>query len=314
MDKMLLKSLSYRLCMLLSLLLLSQMVKAYDVEVDGIYYNVDTYNRTAEVTKKSGSFYSGSIVIPNMITVNGIRCNVTSIGNDAFFYSNLISITIPVSITSIGNNAFMGCSSLASIIIPSNVTSIGYYAFASCSGLTSIRVDPNNQKYDSRGQCNAIIETNTNTLIAGCKLSVIPQSVITIGQAAFYGCGSMTSINIPNSVTRIGDYAFAGCSDLESLVIPRSVTFISEGSFSGCSGLASITVESNNPKYDSREGCNAIIETSSNNLIAGCRQTIIPRDVVSIGKEAFQGCRDLTSITLPNSVTSIGNSAFFGCI
>ena len=162
-------------------------------------------------------------------------------------------------------------------------------------------VESNNVYYDSRNNCNAIIETATNTLIAGCKNTIIPNSVKSIGDYAFSHCSGLTSISIPNSVTSIGDYAF-----------------------SSCSGLTSIMVEESNSIYDSRDNCNAIIETATNTLIAGCKNTIIPNSVASIntiipnsvasiGNNAFFGCSGLTSISIPNSVTSIGDYAFYYC-
>ena len=269
-----------------------------------------------------------SITIPN---------SVTSIGGWAFYYcSSLTSITIPNSVTSIGEWAFCGCSSLTSITIPNSVTSIGRGAFSNCSGLTSIVVDVENTTYDSRENCNAIIETATNTLITGCQNTIIPNSVTSIGDVAFYYCSSLTSITIPNSVTSIGDYAFNNCDGLTSITIPNSVTSIGERAFWGCSGLTSVTipnsvtsigssafnncdgltsivVDGGNTTYDSRENCNAIIETATNTLITGCQNTIIPNSVTSIGDWAFCYCFYLTSITIPESVTSIGRYAFVSC-
>ena len=144
---------------------------------------------------------------------------------------NLTSITIPNSVTSIGNNAFSYCSGLTSISIPNSVTSIGSRAFGSCSGLTSIMVEESNSIYDSRDNCNAIIETATNTLIAGCKNTIIPNSVASIGNNAFFGCSGLTSISIPNSVTSIGDYAFYYCKGPTSVTIPNSVISIGERTF-----------------------------------------------------------------------------------
>ena len=269
-----------------------------------------------------------SITIPNSVTGIGkgafcdcsgltsvtIPNSVTSIGDDAFYgCSGLTSITIPNSVTSIGDYAFRDCSNLTSITIPNSVTGIGDYAFAFCSGLTSIIVEQGNEKYDSRDNCNAIIEKESNALIAGCNKTVIPNSVTGIGVGAFCGCSGLASITIPNSVTSIGEYAFDSCSGLTSITIPNSVASIGDGPLIFCSGLTSIIVEQGNKKYDSRNNCNAIIEKESNALIAGCKKTVIPNSVTSIGVGAFCGCSGLTSITIPNSVTSIGEYAFENC-
>ena len=223
-----------------------------------------------------------SITIPN---------SVTSIGDQAFDNcSSLTSVTIPNSVESIGWRAFQSCISLISITIPNSVTTIGTYAFDGCSALTSMIVENGNTIYDSRENCNAIIETATNTLLSGCQNTIIPNSVTSIESSAFYRCSSLTSIIIPNSVTSIVNNPFEGCYSLSSIV-----------------------VESGNHTYDSRENCNAIIETKSNTLIAGCKNTTIPNNVTSIGNNAFSDCSSLTSITIPESVTSIGNWAFSYC-
>jgi uncharacterized protein YjdB len=243
--------------------------------------------------------------------------SVTTIGKDAFRSCNgLTSVTIPSSVTSIGDNAFAFCSGLTSITIPSSVTSIGvgdyFTAFTGCSNLSSLNVEAGNTKYDSRENCNAIIETGTNTLIIGTKNTIIPNSVTSIGANAFMDCG-ITSVTIPSSVTSIGDNALNNCSGLTSITIPSSVTSIGVGVFDGCSNLSSLRVESGNTKYDSRENCNAIIETGTNTLIIGTNNTIIPNSVTSIYQHAFKGCRGLTSVSIPNSVTSIDMFAFFEC-
>ena len=234
------------------------------VEIDGIWYNINQEAKAAEVTNKSGgtwegvNSYYGSITIPESVVYNGTTCSVTSIGNYAFYYcsgltsvtignsvtsigngafwgcSGLTSITIPNSVTSIGNYAFSGCSGLTSVTIPNSVTSIGTDAFSGCSGLTSIKVATNNSKYDSRDNCNAIVETATNALIGGCKNTVIPNSVTSIGDCAFAYCEGLTSIDIPNSVTSIGFQAFKDCSGLTSVTIPNSVTSIGSGAFCNC--------------------------------------------------------------------------------
>ena len=174
-----------------------------------------------------------------------IEEGVTSIGNWAFGYcTSLTSIEIPGSVTSVTYAAFGFCTGLTSIEIPGSVTSVENGAFGGCSGLVSIVVDENNTVYDSRGNCNAIIETESNTLIAGCKNTVIPNGVTTIVDMAFFGCIGLTSIEIPNSVTKIRSYAFYGCSSLESIEIPEGVTIIYDLAFCGCSSLESIEISS----------------------------------------------------------------------
>ena len=246
-----------------------------------------------------------SVDIPN---------SVTCIGEFAFWgCTGMTSVDIPNSVTSIDWCAFSHCTGLASLTIPSSVTSIGSYAFNSCSGLTSIYVDANNAIYDSRENCNAIIETSTNTLIAGCNNTVIPNSVTGIGVYAFSGCIGLTSIDIPSGVTSIGHSAFESCTGLTTVTISNSVASIDLCVFRNCSSLTSIYVDESNATYDSRENCNAIIETSTNKLIAGCKNTVIPNSVTSIGGNAFDQCTGLTSIDIPSSVTYIGGCAFQGC-
>lgn len=244
-----------------------------------------------------------SITIPN---------SVTEIGGSAFLAcNNITSITIPNSVTSIGQYAFSLCKSLTSVIIPNSVTSLHGNSFSQCPSLSSLIVDKNNTRYDSREECNAIIETATNTLICSCPNTIIPSSVTGIGSQAFAN-SSVTSITIHEGVTSIGGEAFRWCYSLTSITIPKSVTSISYSILANCPSLSSIVVDSENPSYDSRENCNAII-TKSNMLIAGCQNTIIPNSVKSIREDSFFGCTRLTSITIPESVTSIGNSAFAFC-
>ena len=167
-----------------------------------------------------------SVIIPE---------GVTNIEDCAFGgCSGLTSVTIPESVTSIKGRAFCECSGLTSITIPAGVTRIEEAAFEGCSGLTSIVVDKENKYYDSRNNCNAIIATESNTLVIGCKNTTIPASVTRLGENAFADCSGLTSITIPQSVTSIGYYTFAGCSDLTSITIPQSVTSIGDYAFASC--------------------------------------------------------------------------------
>ena len=144
---------------------------------------------------------------------------------------------MPNSVRSIGDYAFVDCSGLTELKLPNSVTSIGESAFVGCSGLEKITVDGGNKRYDSRDNCNSIIDTETNTLIAGCKNSVIPNSVASIGYEAFRGCIGLTKLTLPDGVTSIENYAFDSCIGLTKLILPNSVRSIGDYAFRGCSGL-----------------------------------------------------------------------------
>ncbi len=370
---------------------------------------------------------------------------------------NLELVNISESVREIETGAFSGCKSLRNLLIPGSVTSIGLAAFSPCSGLERIRVASNNPVYDSREDCNAVIETSTDTLIVGCQNTVIPNSVKVIGGFAFCRCSSLTSIHIPDSVKIIEDGAFDRCenlkevyisnpsllkdtllnedaqiitekdgersistigewrshagadeelyegkpvfvassakelaaavssrgdqvkppyvvkipsgsnqvrsyaflddktvgvvilpdsikligneafccskltkviipdsvseiggeafqfSDLRGIYIPKSLVKLGPEVFVGCKYLREIEVDGANSVYDSRENCNAVIETATNRLLYGCRSSVIPDSVVEIYDYAFYGCEYLRSITIPASVERIGKFAFCGC-
>lgn len=317
-------------------------ISPYDVEtyspviIDGLCYYFDANDHTAIVTKPDDFLpYVEDIRIPESIEYEGAVYQVTGIGYKAFIYNYSRSVTIPSSVTTIGNGAFEysgiqtinlseglvsigdyafgNCTELTSINIPSTVTSIGESAFAGCSRVESFGVAPGNPKYDSRNNCNALIESDTNTLIYGCNSTVVPDGVIAIGYYAFGGCSGLTSLVLPDGLQTIGLSAFNGCSNLTEVYIPKSVTLIETNPFSGCANLRSITVEEGNPVYDSRNDCNAIIETESSTLHTGCVNTVIPEDIQTIGLCAFQGCVNLTDITIPDGVKTIDSNAFDDC-
>lgn len=330
---------------------------------------------------------------------------------DSFAFSefnNLMNITIPDSVTTIGESAFENCVSLTNIKIPSSVTIISDFVFSGCSSIESIEVDSENPVYYSEGNC--IIEKESKKLVLGCKNSVIPKDVSSIGKYAFCGCSGLTSIIIPESVTSIESSAFRDCSGLTNITIPNSVTSIGDYAFYYCTGLTGITISSSvtsirecafnycdiledvkidakNPMYYVDNNCifekgsnklvfaltsavipdgtvtiesnafigskiknvlipasvtsiakdafkfcnyiesikvdsvnsvyysegNCIIEKESKELVLGCKNSVIPEDVTSIGEYAFSGCSGLAEITIPEGVTSIGGGAFYGC-
>ena len=429
----------------------------------------------------SGCTSLASVTLPSWLrTINSYAFNQCQ---------SLTSIDLRT-VATIGDFAFDGCTGLVSVSITSYVTSIGDNPFSNCSALESINVWAGNTLYGSPNGCNAIIETATNKLVSGCKNTVLPSTVTSIGSCAFYGCTDLTSFTIPGGVTSIGASAFYGCtgmtaltveasipptlgnifvfynvptdipvnvfcgtkaayqaamgwsdftnfvdpcdaivfadpavkalcvanwdtngdgelsypeaaavttlkpdgvtysvfydnssietfdelqyftglgtietrafyscSNLTSVTLPDNVTSIGSQAFSysglqsitlpeglttinaqafgycnltsihfpssvrtlgtnpfiNCSAFGSITVDENNPTYDSRDYCNAIIKTTSNQLVVGCKNTVIPSSVTSIGQYAFYGQSEMTSIAIPNSVTTIGQYAFYGC-
>ena len=296
---------------------------AEDYPKDGIIYDINTSTNTATV-KGLEDKSATSAKIRNRVA----GCEVTSIGNGAFFNcSSLTSINIPSSVTSIDGSAFYGCSSLTSINIPSSVTSIDGSAFYGCSALTSINIPSSVTKieYDAFNGCSSLTSIN------------IPSSVTSIGGSAFSGCSSLTAFtvdtnnpnycaegcilfnkekttlicasgsqrtyDIPSSVTSIGGYAFSGCSSLTSINIPNSVTSIGRAAFSGCSSLTSINI----PNYVTS------IEGFAFNDCSSLTSINIPSSVTSIEECAFQNCSSLTSINIPSSVTKIEYNAFFNC-
>ena len=276
---------------------------AHDFEVNGIYYNyLDETAKTVSVTYGGSSYnsysneYTGAVSIPSSVTYNSTTYSVTSIGERAFSCcSGLTSITIPNSVTTIGSEAFRSCTGLTSVTIPNSVTTIDSYAFYRCTGLNSVNI-PNSV---------TTISDKAFYYCYGLTSVTIPNSVTSIGFEAFRDCSGLTSVTIPNSVTSIGGSAFYNCTGLTSITIPNSVTSIGSCAFVDCTGLTSIVVEKGNTKYDSRDNCNAIIETATNTLMSGCKNTTIPNSVTSIGYSAFEYC-NISVLHLPKSVTYVG--------
>ena len=225
---------------------------------------------------------SGDVVIPEYVTDSG---------------------GVKHKVTSINEYTFGGCSEVTSITIPKSVTSIGNCVAPDCDKLVSIIVDSENPVYDSRNNSNAIIETETNRLIQGCNTTVIPETVTTIGQYSFSYCNLLATISVPDSVKSIEKRAFDSCENLTSITIPNSVTSIDSNAFNGCKGLTSITIPNGvtNIEGAAFKGCSALPSIT------------IPDGVTSIGYSAFEGCKGLISITIPNGVTNIGYYAFNSC-
>ena len=223
----------------------------------------------------------GGMAIPEGVKMLGCRAFADCTG--------LRHISLPQSLQSIGEGAFEGCASLEEMAIPEGVREIGNSMVAGCARLGRLTVSLKNKWYDSRQDCNAIISTQEDCLVAGCGNSVIPEGVRSIGEKAF-SSSAICSIRIPASVTQIVRTAFLHCRL--------------------CS---SIEVAPGNPVYDSRGGCNAIIETATATLIKGCGRTVMPADVGTIGDMAFCGATMPDNLVIPEGVRSIGDNAFSDC-
>ena len=240
--------------------------------------------------------------------------NLVNISMGAFSEcSSLKKIILPDKVESIGWQAFKDCSSLEELEIPESVKTVGSALVAGCKNLKKLTVADGNPLFDSRNNCNAIIETKENKLIVAIKDTIIPDDIESIGSEAFESCTGLTSIKLPDSVTTIEYEAFAGCEELKNIILPENLTEIGDEAFSGCENLEKIEVAEDNPVYDSRDNCNALIESNTNTLLKGCKNTKIPYGITTIAVEAFNGCSGLENITIPSSVTTIGDSAFAYC-
>lgn len=325
-----------RFLLFLSLVLCTICTFAYDYEVNGIFYNLNLTEKTAEVTNGSIE-YAGKIIIPASISKGYDEFTVTSIGKNAFQKSwDLTSIEMPNTIVSIGDYAFDFCCEITSIVIPNSVISIGNSAFYRCSGLTTISISNSvisigKEAFKDCSNLSSINIPNSVRSIGdfpfiGCRslpiadgiryadtylVGVIDNSLSEyqikdgtrfIGSAAFTGCEKLASFAIPNSVESIEKNAFMG-SGLTTIDIPNSVTNIGAGAFSVCKKLVSVNL----PEFITRINYNTF------DLCTSLRSIIIPDLVTFIGDEAFSGCTSLASVIIPNSVDSIEAYAFDGC-
>ena len=254
--------------------------------------NISEANTTYESPEGSNAI----IEISSKTLVAG--CKSTKIPDDvqiigAYAFggcSDLKSIELPDNLREIYVGAFNDCSNLTAIHIPANVDTMDPGVFMGCSNLNSITVDSANSSYESPENANAIINKATMELVEGCNNTVIPEGV-----------------------KSIGDYAFLGRTNLKNITIPANVTSIGERVFEYCDSLEKIKVDADNATFDSRDNCNAIIESATNTLILGFAKTVIPEGIETIGEYAFSDVKALTHITIPKSITEIREGAFSAC-
>ena len=273
-------------------------------------------------------FEGNKLILPN---------STKRIGSYSFRdFDQITSIEIPNSVTRIEKSAFIGCDNLTSVIIPKSVNNIENKAFGRCNSLVNITVEDGNPKYDSRENCNAIIETKANTLIVACNNTTIPNTVKKIGDYSFYDCYFLKSLILPNSIEGIGANAFESCkslmsiklneglkyihskafvycSSLESIEMPNTVTSVGGGVFSACTKLKTVKLSNRLTSLPSAPSeCSNTIPTG---IFAHCKsltEVIIPNSVTYIGDFAFLDCASLTSLSIPSSITTVGSDAFNG--
>lgn len=304
----------------------------HDKEIVFVEFNrPHTLNRVRSAANRT-------LRIPGTVDFNGKTFKVAAIYPYGFSgYNEMDSLVIEEGVESIDENAFSDCTNLKTVHLPSSIKRIYGNPFKKCPKIERIEVAPNNLIYNSDNECNAIIHITNQELITGCKNTLIPSTVKTIGNQSFAGCNGLESIDIPDgveninanafegcfrlrniqlpeSLLHIGSNIFKGCESLRSLFIPKNIRNIEFGSLADCGHLSEIIVDKNNPLFDSRNNCNAIIKTEKNELIAGCSTTIIPNSVVAIASNAFSGVSGLSHITIPANVTKISRGAFKGCL
>ena len=279
-----------------------------------VYYNgsvfwssgLTTLNIPKNVTNIYGAGYFAGCNMTSL-TVDEENAKYADLGSNAIFEkaANKLVVgcnasTVPSGVTTIGYESFWAISEPFSLTLPASVTTIEARAFHLADGLTEINIP------------SGVTEIGEGSF-AGCSITtlVLPDALTTIGREAFNGCPELTDLTLGSELTTIGEGAFSGCDKLTSLNIPAKVTTLENAFSSG--NLATITVEAGNTKYDSRGDCNAIIDSETNTLLLGCKNTTFPADVAAIGNGAFSGCKGLTSLVIPSTISSIGSSAFSYC-
>lgn len=338
----------YQIChMSIGLFLTSAPIIAQGVfEADGVRYEIwDSAQHTVAImpTERCGITEGydhdntiNIVRVKSSVQNNGTGYRVVAIKDSAFTgRTDIDRLIIEDGVEEIGASAFAGCKYLEEVSLPSTVISIAHAAFSGCDRLCRITVAQGNDVYDSRGNCNAVIETKSDKLVVGCNATNIPDDIKTIGHyafseiaslseiklparlmtiegAAFHKCVNLKFVNLSQTLQTIGEYAFEGTA-LTEIFIPSNVDKIGLNPFIGCENLQSITVDKGNSTYDSRNDCNAVIETNTQTLRIACSRTVIPNDIVAIGDGAFSGMNTSTSLHIPQNIKEIGNSAFKGC-
>ncbi len=278
-------------------------------EADGIFYNItDNDKRTVEVTFKGNNpdefeyeYKGGEVKVPQSVTYYGRKFAVTAIAGQAFKNPYISKVNIPEGIKVIKDSAMFGCLLNGVIRIPKSVEYFGLSNIFPSLYIDSIVVHKDNPYYDSRDNCNAIIETATNTLIAGCKNSVIPYGIEHIAKNAFIGAEELKHITIPATVKSIGAEAFVK-NRISEIEIPEGITTLEQYTFQYCENMQKVTLPQSltTIKLAALSHC-------------GFSEVVIPHAVTSIGDYAFDYCERLKTVTIGRGVREFGHCVFDGC-
>lgn len=266
-----------KIILLLAVFVMPLLSFAYDVEIDGIYYNLNDKNHEAEITYKDTNYrtYSGNFIIPETINYNNCIYTITSIGKHAFTSSTITSIKISSKILSIGEYAFSFCNNISNIEIPNNVSVIYNNAFINCKKLEKVKLSNN-------------LSATGLTAFAWCtnlKEVIIPNGVKSISNESFFNCENLLEINLPNSITSIGGGAFKGCTSLTKITFSNNITEIGYGAFQECTSLISFEFPSKLNKIE-------------DNVLNDCSHltSITIKEKVELIKKSFQSCKNLKDV------------------
>ena len=245
---------------------------------------------------------SGDLVIPETIHSGGVDWTITEIMDGAFRECNITSVVIPNTVTAIGNHAFYLCTKLAgTVTIPNSVNTVGYTAFCRCDRMTEVMLPAKDVTYGN----GCFMTTGlTGTL-------TLPEGLVTISKEMFNNNDKLTHVVIPHTVTTISQDAFVNCDELEEVLIPNSVTALYNNPFYSSAKIESVMVEEGNPVYYSENNC--VIQQATNTLVIGCKNSVIPEGIETIGPFAFGQCGLTQMPEIPSSVTTIGDHAFLSC-
>ena len=291
----------YTLLMALVIGLIPAMAEETTVCLNGLYYLLNSETHTAKVYYDDTTYGQTDrkypnlkdLVIPSKVTSDGQEYVVTEIADYAFYYNKLWSVSLPETLTAIGNNAFAKCPNLRSVELPETVTTIGKGAFASCGSLTSVTLPTTLTEIGDYAFSKCIWLPSIS----------LPETITALGKYAFEGCEKLTEVNFPANLATIGNGAFSKCTGLTSVSLPETVVEVCDSTFTGCTALASITLP---------ENLTAIGECA----FAGCKKLTevkLPENVNTIGAKAFIDCTAITSVELGSKITKIGEQAFRNC-